>query len=94
MEYISFEWDKTKSLKNEEKYGISFKEAQSVFYDESAVEFFDDIHSDDADRFLQLGRNNNFRILMICHCVRENESKIRIISARKATKNELKFYKG
>ena len=94
MEYISFEWDKTKSIKNEEKHGVSFKEAQSVFYDESAVEFFDDTHSDDEDRFLLLGRSNNFRILMICHCVRENESKIRIISARKATKNELEFYKG
>ena len=94
MEYISFEWDKTKSLKNEKKHGISFKEAQSVFYDESAVEFFDDTHSDDEDRFLLLGRSNNFRILMICHCVRENESKIRIISARKATKKEQKAYTG
>ncbi|MCK5200749.1 MAG: BrnT family toxin, partial [Spirochaetales bacterium] len=51
MGYISFEWDKTKSTKNEEKHGVSFKEAQSVFYDESAVEFFDVPHSDDEDRF-------------------------------------------
>lgn len=94
MGYISFEWDKTKSIKNEKKHGVSFKEAQSVFYDESAVEFFDDNHSDDEDRFLLLGRSFNFRIIMVCHCIRENESKIRIISARKATKNELKFYKG
>ena len=94
MAYISFEWDKTKSIKNEEKHGVSFKEAQSVFYDESAVEFFDDTHSDDEDRFLLLGRSFKFRIIMVCHCVRENESEIRIISARKATKNELIFYKG
>ena len=94
MRYISFEWDKTKSIKNEEKHGVSFKEAQSVFYDESAVEFFDDSHSDDEDRFLLLGRSFNFRIIMVCHRIRENETKIRIISARKATKNELKFYKG
>ncbi len=94
MGYISFEWDKTKSTKNEEKHGVSFKEAQSVSYDENAVEFFDDNHSDDEDRFLLLGRSFSFRIIMVCHCIRENESKIRIISARKATKNELKFYKG
>ncbi len=94
MVYISFEWDKSKSIKNEEKHGVSFEEAQSVFYDESAVEFFDDNHSDYEDRFLLLGRSFNFRIIMVCHCIRKNESKIRIISARKATKNELKFYKG
>ena len=94
MEYVSFEWDKSKSIKNEEKHGVSFKEAQSVFYDEGAVEFFDDNHSDDEDRFLLLGRSFNFRIIMVCHCVREDDSKIRIISARKATKNELEFYKG
>ena len=95
MKYISFEWDKSKSKKNEEKHGVSFKEAQSVFYDEGAVEFFDDSHSDeDEDRFLLLGRSFNFRIILVCHCIRENETEIRIISARKATKNELKFYKG
>ena len=94
MDYVSFEWDKAKSIINEEKHGVPFKEPQSVFYDESAVEFFDDTHSDNEDRFLLLGRSYNFRIIMVCHCVLENESKIRIISARKATKNELKFYKG
>ena len=79
MRYISFKWDKTKSIKNEEKHEVSFKEAQSEFYDESAVEFFDDNHSDDEDRFLLLGRSLNFRIIMVCHCIRENE---------------VKFYKG
>ncbi len=66
MKNISFEWDKSKSIKNEEKHGVSFKEAQTVFYDESAVEFFDDSHSDeDEDRFLLLGRSYNFRIILV-----------------------------
>ena len=94
MEYITFEWDERKNKTNFEKHGVTFEEAKSVFYDESAIEFFDDDHSDDEERFLLLGRSYKFRILIVIHGVREKGSKIRIISARKATKNEQKYYRG
>jgi hypothetical protein len=63
---ISFEWDKNKSQSNLQKHGISFKEAQSVFYDENAVEFFDEPHSDDEDRFIMLGFSDHLRLLVVC----------------------------
>ncbi len=94
MEYISFEWDETKNKTNIDKRGVSFEEAKTVFYDESAIEFFDNDHSENEERFLLLGRSYKLRIIIISHCVRENGSKIRIISARKATKNEQKYYRG
>jgi len=92
---IKFEWDAVKALKNVEKHGVSFEEASSVFYDEFAVQFYDDGHSElEEDRFLVLGISNNFRMLMICHCEKQSGNVLRIISARKATKNERKFYHG
>ena len=94
MKYLSFGWDKNKNQINEEKHGVTFDEAKSVFYDENAIEFYDNYHSDEEDRFLLIGRSIHLRIILVCHCFREKESKIRIISARKATKNEQKYYKG
>jgi len=92
---IKFEWDKAKALKNIEKHGISFEEASSVFYDDFAVQFYDVEHSElEEDRFLILGISNSSRLLMVCHCEKESGEILRIISARKATKNEQKFYKG
>ena len=93
--YGKFEWDKAKALKNIEKHGISFEEASSVFYDDFAVQFYDVEHSElEEDRFLILGISNSSRLLMVCHCEKESGEILRIISARKATKNEQKFYKG
>ena len=90
---IEFEWDDNKALKNLEKHGVSFEEASSVFYDEFAVQFYDSEHSElEEDRFLILGVSNESRILMICHCERQSGNTLRIISARKATTNERKFY--
>ncbi|WP_375339921.1 BrnT family toxin [Okeania sp. KiyG1] len=74
------------------KYDISFEEAKSVFYDDNAIQFWDEQHSDFEDRFLLLGISSKMRILLIVHCYREQESVIRIISARKATKNESQLY--
>ncbi|HPM83003.1 MAG TPA: BrnT family toxin [Candidatus Anammoximicrobium sp.] len=88
MKELQFEWDPAKAEANRRKHGISFEEAQSVFYDESAVEFYDDEHSEWKDRFLLLGLSSRLRLLLVCHCYRERESVIRIISARKATRNE------
>ncbi len=90
---IEFEWNDNKALKNLEKHGVSFEEASSVFYDEFAVQFYDSGHSElEEDRFLILGVSNESRMLMICHCERQSGNVLRIISARKATKNERKFY--
>ena len=90
---IEFGWDDNKALKNLEKQGVSFEEASSVFYDEFAVQFYDNGHSElEEDRFLILGVSNESRMLMICHCERQSGNVLRIISARKATKNERKFY--
>ena len=91
---IQFEWDTTKAASNLKKHGISFDEAKSVFYDEFAVQFYDDGHSDDKDRFLMLGLSCESKILLVCHCERDSGHTIRIVSARKATKNERKHYKG
>ena len=90
---IKFEWDSTKATANQKKHGVSFKEAESVFYDEFAVQFYDEENSESEDRFLMLGFSNEARILIVCHCEREQGKTIRIISARKATKIESKYYK-
>lgn len=92
MNKIDFEWDDTKSKINIKKHNISFEEATSVFYDERAIEFYDDEHSEWEDRFLLLGLSNNVNLLIVCHCYREPKGCIRIISARKATKNESQHY--
>jgi len=92
MSDLSFEWDEKKNKSNQKKHGVSFDEARSVFFDESAIEFFDKKASTSEDRFLMLGMSSSLRILLVCHCLRNSESVIRIISARKATKNEQKEY--
>ncbi len=87
-----FEWDEAKSRTNLKKHGVSFLEARSVFFDEYAVQFYDDEHSSQEDRFIMLGMSNLSRILVVCHCERAGGEIIRIISARKATKKERGFY--
>ena len=92
MKSLRFEWDEEKNRENQRKHGVSFVEAQTVFFDENAVEFYDDEHSEWEDRFLLLGISTKMRVLLVCHCLRESGSIIRIISARKATKNEWELY--
>ena len=91
---IKFEWDTVKAALNQKKHSISFKEAQSVFYDEFAVQFFNKDSSEAEDRFLMLGFSDEARLLIVCHCERDEGNTIRIISARKVTKNEGKYYQG
>lgn len=91
MRRLRFEWDGRKSIENERKHGVSFAEAQSVFSDENAVEFFDPDHSEEEDRFILLGISAKLRILVVCYCQRKGNS-IRMISARKADKREEKDY--
>ena len=93
MDYLlRFEWDPNKAAKNLEKHGISFEEAKTVFADERAILFDDPDHSLDEDRFLILGISRNLRLLIVSHCIRGEGDIIRLISARKATKNEGKQY--
>lgn len=89
---IKFEWDSAKATGNARKHGVSFAEAQSVFYDEFAVQFFDEEHSGEEERFLLLGMSAGARLLLVCHCERNAGNIVRIISARKATKREATFY--
>lgn len=91
---ITFTWDPKKASANARAHGISFDEAQSVFYDDFAVQFFDEGHSNDEDRFLMLGMSNLARVLLVVHCLRASGDVIRIISARKATRREQSFYRG
>ena len=91
---IEFEWDPAKAAVNLKKHKVSFEEAKSIFYDEFAVQFFDEENSNDEERFLLLGMSTGARLLLVCHCEREAGNVIRIISARSAAKRERTFYKG
>ncbi len=93
MSYLSFEWDEKKNASNKKKHGVSFDEAKSVFTDQFARLISDPDHSDDEDRFILLGTSIHSRLLVVCHCIRVNDS-IRIISARKADKQEREIYEG
>ncbi len=92
MSYIRFEWDENKNCSNIKKHGISFEEAKTVFYDNNARLISDPDHSDQEDRFIILGMSMNLKILLVIHTYKERDELIRIISARKATKNESKIY--
>jgi uncharacterized DUF497 family protein len=94
MDEIKFSWDARKAKQNLRKHRVPFEEASTVFFDESAIEFFDPDHSKDEERFLMLGLSFRLRILVVSYCLREQGSQIRIISARRATKKEEKIYTG
>ena len=94
MKDVRFSWDPKKNLTNVQKHGISFEEAQTVFYDENARLFSDNEHSKEEERFILLGFSQILRLLVVCHCYRQSDEEIRIFSARRATKKESKFYKG
>ena len=89
---IKFEWDENKNSIKKKKHGISFEEAKTVFYDNNALLINDPEHSETEERFILLGLSKNINLLVVCHCYRCSETVIRIISARKATKNETKQY--
>ena len=93
MTSLRFEWEPRKASANLKKHGISFEEAKSVFYDESAKLISDPDHSENEDRFILLGLSHSLRVILVCHCYREHGNVIRIISARKATSHESKQYR-
>ncbi len=89
---IRFSWDEHKAAQNARKHRVSFEEAMSVFFDENATEFFDPDHSGVEDRFLMLGISSRLRLLVVHYAGRGKGTQIRIISARKASRNESKRY--
>jgi len=92
---LKFEWDENKNEDNKIKHGVSFQEAESVFDDKNAVFLYDEEHSLNEERFIIIGLDALFRELTVCHCYRgEDDDTVRIISARRATKNESKIYYG
>jgi len=93
MSELEFEWDDQKARANERKHGISFQEAQTVFYDENARLLYDSNHSFDEERYILLGISGSLYLLVVCHVYKEDRGIIRIISARKATKQESKQYR-
>lgn len=88
MDSLRFEWDSTKERANRRRHGVSFHEAQSVFYDERAIRYCDPDHSDAEDRFILLGMSFVLRVLVVGHCYRAGDDVIRIIAARKANAAE------
>lgn len=93
MPALRFEWDNRKAAANLRKHGVSFEEARSVFFDEQARLIDDPDHSEKEDRFVLLGLSGALRLLLVCHCYRSEGEFIRVISARRATRTEAKFYR-
>lgn len=94
MDGLNFEWDRRKGAANRKKHGVSFEEARTAFFDENARFMADPDHSDEEDRFVLLGLSSQLRLLVVCHCYREEPETIRIISARKADRSERREYEG
>ena len=92
MNGLYFEWDENKNAINKRKHGVSFEEAETVFYDENALLISDPDHSAEEERFILLGFSFRARLLIVCHCIRGSEDVVRIISARRATVRETQQY--
>jgi uncharacterized DUF497 family protein len=90
QEFLEFEWDSNKALRNVHKHEVSFSEAIMVFNDNRAITFYDDAHSYQEQRFATIGMSDRGRVLVVSHAVRGEN--IRLISARKATPRERKIY--
>ncbi len=92
---VKFEWDKTKSHVNVKKHGVSFEEASTIFLSDQIRVFTDEANSNlHEERLIAIGYSEHDRILTVVHCYREDDEVIRIISARKATKQEKIFFEG
>jgi uncharacterized DUF497 family protein len=88
---VNFEWDEQKNRANRKKHGVWFEEAVQVFDDSNALMFFDEDHSGHEDRFILLGLSASARVLVVIYCERDGQT-VRIISARKAKRKEMKRY--
>ncbi len=92
MQGLTFDWDPDKAQRNKSQHGVSFEEAQTAFYDENARLIYDPDHSESEDRFLLLGLSASMRLVVVSHTYRAEETVIRVISVRKATKQEQRHY--
>lgn len=92
MPDLRFDWDERKNAANRRKHKVSFEEAQTVFYDDRAIFMEDPDDDEEEDRFVLIGLSASLRTLVVCHCYREDEDVIRIISARKAHREERRDY--
>lgn len=90
---MKFEWDEQKARLNEKKHGISFNDAESIFYDENARLLYNVEHSSEEERYIMLGMSDSLLLLVVCHVYKEDEETIRIFSARRANKREQQQYK-
>jgi uncharacterized DUF497 family protein len=93
MDDVCFVWDDNKATSNRRKHGIAFEEAKTAFFDDYARVIQDPDHSAHEERFILLGMSGELRLLVVCHCYRENDGQVRIISARRATKREQQQYR-
>ena len=89
---LRFEWDDRKNAQNRRKHGIGFEEAQTVFFDERALLIADPDHSKQDERFILLWLSNALRTLVVCHCYGQEGDVIRLISARRADRQERENY--
>ncbi|RLA06662.1 MAG: BrnT family toxin [Gammaproteobacteria bacterium] len=89
---LKFEWDENKNSTNKTKHNISFEEAKTAFYDIDAMQYYDPEHSTLEHRYILLGMSSQLKTLVVCHCLKEQDSLIRIISARVANKKEQQAY--
>jgi uncharacterized DUF497 family protein len=87
---LTFEWDEAKDLANQKKHGIGFDEAKTVFGDPRSITIADEAHSDEEDRFVDIGLSSRGRVIVVCYT--DRPPNIRIISSRKATKTERNAY--
>jgi uncharacterized DUF497 family protein len=87
---LQFEWDEDKAIENLGKHGISFDESITVFGDPYSITIYDSEHSEEEDRFIDIGRSVNGRIVVVVYT--DRESCVRIISARAATRAERRHY--
>lgn len=91
----TFEWDPIKAKENRRKHGISFERAVEVVLDPLAVSLFDEAHSEAEERWITIGRDSQGRLLVLVHTFEEisdQECRMRVISARKATRQEARDY--
>jgi uncharacterized DUF497 family protein len=92
MSILRFEWDERKNRSNRRKHGVSFEEARTAFLDDNARVIPDPDHSEGEERFVLIGLSISLRVLIVCHCYRQTDEVVRIVSARRADQNEIKQY--
>ena len=85
-----FNWDANKAIRNLRKHGVTFEEAATIFDDPMFITLIDDEHSVDEERYITIGVSRQHRLMIVAHT--DRGGKIRIISAREATKKEKQFY--